>query len=364
VASLATSGVVYDAGRLVLVAAICLYSAVLANAGPTVGILLSVAIGCAFLSARNDVRLRRAIDPDLASRLFPLVEAGLAALAGCIFLSLTLPAAGGLAVLVSNALGGGLLILTFLSAARGARDRNWRFAAFALAVIVTSAAANTADPVLRVAEALFALLLAAGCVALEKGLSEARSAWRQARHEAEHDHLTGLLNRRGLERAFARSIPAEHLAGGGARYCLLYIDLDSFKNVNDLHGHARGDLLLRQVGQRIGRCFRSGDAVGRLGGDEFVVLFTHEDGSEVAVRSEQLSQSLTVPFHLDPTTIVTVNASIGVAMSTDLAVCVEQLLRVADAALYEAKAAGKATWRVKLCDAGGRRAPFRQHPGL
>jgi diguanylate cyclase (GGDEF)-like protein len=122
---------------------------------------------------------------------------------------------------------------------------------------------------------------------------------------------------------------------------LLFVDLDSFKQVNDLLGHAVGDAVLAQVAQRIERCLRQRDTVARLGGDEFVVILT---GSGEVALIEQTAQrvldSLAEPFRLESET-AHVSASIGIALYPVHAVLPEILLRHADQAMYRAKAAGR-----------------------
>lgn len=161
----------------------------------------------------------------------------------------------------------------------------------------------------------------------------------QLHHQALHDALTGLPNRAlvmdRIEQMLARD---RRQATSGA---LLFLDLDDFKNVNDTLGHGAGDLLLIAVADRLSGTLRGADTIGRMGGDEFVVLL---DGSSLDVAPELVAQRLLdvmrQPFELDnasPT--LTVNVSIGIATGDrDSA---EELLRDADIALYQAKAAGK-----------------------
>jgi diguanylate cyclase (GGDEF)-like protein len=353
---LATTRTGYEAGRLALIGAIWLFAAFSTDAGLSGPALFLLALGGAASSARILARERLATGRDASRSLSFVVEVILAISSGFTFPALTSQTGGSLALLLSNALAGGLVVLTFLESSQSPNSRKRRLVAFMLAVIVSTMVVGIQDPTLLVAEAIFALLIAAGCAVVEMALSEARSGWRRAQHEAEHDHLTGLLNRKGLEQAFVELMPAGYPAGRAGRYlCVLYIDLDGFKTVNDQYGHARADLLLRRVGRRIAKCFRSGDPVARIGGDEFVVLVCHEDVSEVTVRSQRLLESLTIPFHLDQSISVAVNASIGIAISTGRPAAFNHLLRVADEALYEAKAAGKATWRARLHEGVDRR---------
>jgi diguanylate cyclase (GGDEF)-like protein len=162
----------------------------------------------------------------------------------------------------------------------------------------------------------------------------------QIRFEAVHDALTGLPNRALiLDRAEqmltrARRTPASVAA--------LFIDLDGFKDVNDTLGHEVGDQLLRAVSARLSSAMRESDSVGRLGGDEFVVLVdgaASDHGPEIV--AERLLEVLRAPFELEgsPSGPLTMTASIGMALGTRSSAA--ELLRDADIALYEAKAAGK-----------------------
>jgi diguanylate cyclase (GGDEF)-like protein len=117
---------------------------------------------------------------------------------------------------------------------------------------------------------------------------------------------------------------------------VLYIDLDHFKPVNDQHGHAAGDLLLRLAADRMAALLRPGDGLARLGGDEFVAVLSTADVAVVGEVAARASAALRAPFDLDGTTVC-VSASIGTAVSVEAAT-LDELLRRADAAMYAAKA--------------------------
>jgi diguanylate cyclase (GGDEF)-like protein len=162
----------------------------------------------------------------------------------------------------------------------------------------------------------------------------------QLRHQALHDALTGLPNRvLALDRA-------EQLLARARRQHLpvaaLYLDLDGFKQVNDNFGHAVGDELLRTVASRLTSVIRDSDTAARLGGDEFVILL---DGATLDVDpemvAERLREVLRQPYDLDSQIgrPLSVTASIGIALGERASA--DELLRDADLALYEAKAAGK-----------------------
>jgi diguanylate cyclase (GGDEF)-like protein/PAS domain S-box-containing protein len=167
----------------------------------------------------------------------------------------------------------------------------------------------------------------------------------QLRHNATHDPLTGLPNRtlfiERLARAMERSRPKD--APG---YAVLFVDLDSFKVVNDSLGHAAGDELLVQVALRLKQCLGPWDLLARHGGDEFTVLVGQTQDTDDAVElAERMLAELLRPVRLGDNEIYT-NASIGIAPGhTDYA-STDEVLRDADTAMYRAKAAGKAGYVV------------------
>lgn len=159
-----------------------------------------------------------------------------------------------------------------------------------------------------------------------------------------YDSLTQLPNRRLLlERA-------EHALADHARSrsdgALLFIDLDNFKVLNDTLGHAQGDVLLQQATKRLSRKLRDNDTLARWGGDEFVLLMENlgEDSEEanrdVEVVARKLLESFNEPFQLD-NRVYNITASIGVSMLSDAGDGVDDLLKRADLAMYEAKSAGR-----------------------
>jgi diguanylate cyclase (GGDEF)-like protein len=166
----------------------------------------------------------------------------------------------------------------------------------------------------------------------------------QLHHQALHDLLTGLPNRTlfadRLEHATARS------ARGVSALAVFFIDLDGFKQVNDRHGHAIGDMLLQAVGARLQASLRLGDTVARLGGDEFVVLLEDLEHLESARQAaDRLAQSIARPFTVGDDTY-TISASIGVAFCPAGFTRSSDLLRDADRAMYQAKATGNGRYQV------------------
>ena len=162
-------------------------------------------------------------------------------------------------------------------------------------------------------------------------------------HLAQHDALTGLPNRREFMQRLKQS--AALAVRQDFKLALLFIDLDDFKQVNDQYGHKAGDELLKQVAQRLSEAVRQSDAVGRLGGDEFLLLLMDcHNPAEVARFSQKLIDQLAAPYALAGNA-AKITASVGIALYPDTGTDVEQLLALADAAMYEAKRAGRNAYR-------------------
>lgn len=156
------------------------------------------------------------------------------------------------------------------------------------------------------------------------------------------DPLTGLANRRALRSTLQRlkNTPSHPTV------CVLCLDLDGFKAVNDQFGHPAGDQLLVEVGQRLQRLVREDDLVCRLGGDEFVILLFGATSREAERKSELVIAELSYPIRLDQGQVAQIGVSVGIAMTPDHAENPEDLISLADKALYLAKAEGKGTYRM------------------
>jgi diguanylate cyclase (GGDEF)-like protein/PAS domain S-box-containing protein len=154
---------------------------------------------------------------------------------------------------------------------------------------------------------------------------------------SERDPLTGLLNRAGFKRYLDQALGDR----GGPSLALLYIDLDRFKPVNDLHGHPVGDEVLRLFGKRLAKLVRPSDAVVRLGGDEFAVALAnaHNDAAALGVADKVLAAA-GEPFRIGDL-LVHIGASIGIAYGLDDGERWTDLVARADARLLNAKASGK-----------------------
>ena len=179
----------------------------------------------------------------------------------------------------------------------------------------------------------------AGISVIARDITERKRAAELLTHQALHDLLTGLPNRRllhsQLKQAIARASRRNEIAA------LLYIDLDGFKLVNDTFGHGMGDDLLRKVAQRLSSRTRAGDTLARTGGDEFMLVAEGIQTTDDAFKlAQQLLDSLVEPFQLGGRDLF-VSASIGLSMYPSDAQDAVSLERGADAAMYEAKRNGK-----------------------
>lgn len=176
-------------------------------------------------------------------------------------------------------------------------------------------------------------------VATERDITERKASVEKIRRSANYDSLTGLPNRslfsERLEWEVKRSTRT------GLPIALLFIDLDSFKEVNDRMGHAAGDQLLQQAGQRISACVRSTDTVARLGGDEFTVILTEVNKIlHVEILAQKILEELARSFSIFQTD-VHISGSIGITLFPEDAATPEYLIRNADQAMYLAKNAGR-----------------------
>ena len=182
-----------------------------------------------------------------------------------------------------------------------------------------------------------------GFVCVFHDVTERRAREEQIRHMAFHDALTGLPNqsllRDRLERALATAKRNDTSLG------LMFVDLDRFKHVNDTFGHGVGDGLLVEVARRLEGCVRESDTVARIGGDEFVILLgTSGDRAGYGVVADKVLERMTSPFTIDGNA-VSIGASVGIARFPDNGRTAEDLVKCADSAMYDAKAAGKGVYR-------------------
>jgi len=185
------------------------------------------------------------------------------------------------------------------------------------------------------------------CFKLSRMLIATMRAERENDRRARHDELTGLANRAGLVAALDGRLS---LPDRNETLALLYLDLDGFKAVNDTHGHAAGDRLLESVAERMRGLLRDGDLPARPGGDEFVVLAADRTAEEAAEFARRLIEAIGAPFDLGTGTAVRIGVSVGIAMAPERGRRAADLLRAADAALYQAKFDGGSRCHVASGD--------------
>ncbi len=174
---------------------------------------------------------------------------------------------------------------------------------------------------------------------MSRDITERKHAERELSHQAQHDQLTGLPNRRFFETRLEHCIEAARLTDSGL--AVLYFDLDGFKLINDTHGHSLGDTLLKQCVRRIQACVRETDILARMGGDEFTLIATGlDDRNNAAGIAEKLLSSFAGSFVVDGHELQ-VTASLGISLFPSDGNDGNTLLQHADAAMYEAKREGK-----------------------
>jgi diguanylate cyclase (GGDEF)-like protein/PAS domain S-box-containing protein len=180
-------------------------------------------------------------------------------------------------------------------------------------------------------------------MAILSDITERKRAEELARHQAEHDALTGLPNRTlFLDRLHHELAVARRQH---SQFALMFLDLDRFKAINDTHGHLAGDAVLTEVAARLRACVRGVDTVSRMGGDEFVVLLADIGGVDQAAHvAGAVMQAVERPVRAGAHELV-LSVSIGIAIGPDDGADAETLLRHADVAMYHAKQNGRNAFR-------------------
>ncbi|MCB0990694.1 MAG: EAL domain-containing protein, partial [Acidimicrobiales bacterium] len=230
----------------------------------------------------------------------------------------------------------------------GARALNSALASLRTAEAQATALAEERldDPILgQRAPGTLGMSLQSAVSRLTESLNERENFERRLSHQARHDSLTRLANRGAtlehLEQAMQRS--AKH----HRPLAVMFIDIDDFKSVNDIHGHRAGDLMLSTIARRIVTAVRTSDLAGRLGGDEFVVIAEDVPNEQQALElGQRLLDEIAQPMTIDGTTHHP-SVSIGVALAEG-PFDPDEVLRDADLAVYRAKAEGKR--RIDVCD--------------
>ncbi|WP_445489050.1 EAL domain-containing protein [Rhodopseudomonas sp. RCAM05734] len=187
------------------------------------------------------------------------------------------------------------------------------------------------------------------CVYLGSLVIERKEARSQIARLAYYDTLTGLPNRTRL-----RDLIAEAIEGcpAGRHVALAFLDVDNFKDVNDTLGHSAGDDVLVEFARRLRAHVRPGDMLGRLGGDEFVIVMPNCEGREAGEVASTVAEAMLVPLEIGVRQVA-MSASIGISLYPDNASDIDTLIKQADAAMYQAKRAGRSTYRFYSADMNG-----------
>ena len=178
-----------------------------------------------------------------------------------------------------------------------------------------------------------------GAVLVFNDVTRERQKTAQLSHEARHDPLTGLVNRREFERRLSRALSS--VAELDRQHAVLYLDLDHFKEINDACGHAAGDALLREIGGMLQGKLRDRDTLARLGGDEFVVLLENCTPDDAARIAEALRKAVAEFKFAWQARAFRLGICIGLVPIAGRRYSVAEVLGAADAACYEAKRSGR-----------------------
>jgi diguanylate cyclase (GGDEF)-like protein/PAS domain S-box-containing protein len=178
-------------------------------------------------------------------------------------------------------------------------------------------------------------------VSVVRDITERKLAQQSLQYQVSHDALTDLPNRARFYEVLHQAVEAN----AGDRVGVMFIDIDRFKNVNDTLGHLMGDDLLVQFSARLITCVDEGDTVARLGGDEFaLILMLGQDDQRAARVAIRIADALQLPFNLRGFDVI-VTASVGITLHPEDGATPEALIKYADTAMYEAKHAGRDTYR-------------------
>lgn len=180
-------------------------------------------------------------------------------------------------------------------------------------------------------------------IAIHDDITALKETEARIRHLAHFDILTGLPNRALFYDRLSQTIVQAKRANGG--FCLMFLDLDHFKIINDTFGHASGDELLKQVAIRLRNCIRESDTAARLGGDEFTIILRNvTDTTAIAHIADKINHMLAAPFVLADAEITT-GTSIGIALYPADGTTADELVQAADSAMYLAKNSTRGSYR-------------------
>ncbi len=182
-----------------------------------------------------------------------------------------------------------------------------------------------------------------GYVMVLTDITHRKNAEAELVRQATRDVLTGLPNRALFQRMVSDTVARSTISG--TKCGLLFVDLDGFKAVNDIHGHDVGDEVLKETSRRLRGVLRAADDVARLAGDEFIIILGEVRGVRDAGRiGDKVVNALSQPFVIGDITITGVSASVGVALCPDDARTPDELIKAADEAMYNSKRLGKNRW--------------------
>jgi diguanylate cyclase (GGDEF)-like protein/PAS domain S-box-containing protein len=171
-----------------------------------------------------------------------------------------------------------------------------------------------------------------------RDITKQKSAEAQVWYNANYDYLTGLANRRRLGDKLLEEI--KHTKRTKEFFALLFIDLDRFKSINDKFGHEYGDRVLKKIASRISACVRETDVISRAGGDEFILILKHTSQvAQIKTIAQKILSKIKQPIKIKQQ-MLSLTASIGIAISSNASNDPDVLLKIADQAMYEAKKLG------------------------
>ncbi|HSF83950.1 MAG TPA: GGDEF domain-containing protein, partial [Anaerolineales bacterium] len=201
-----------------------------------------------------------------------------------------------------------------------------------------------------------------GVLVLYSDITEQKRAEGFLQHIASHDSLTGLPNRMLFSDRLKHAIQKTSRSGG--KLAVAFLDLDNFKKVNDTYGHGKGDLILKEVAERLKCGVRASDTIARLGGDEFTFIFEAiGDARDVLSISQKIVDTLVDPFELDGNHVL-ITASVGVSLFPDDGDNSVILIRKADEAMYASKLLGQNRCQLYSRESVDQPEIFKKQPTL
>ncbi len=281
---------------------------------------------------RRRARQQAAI-PFKPARLLPVAALALSCLLG-IFIG----GPGAVAIPVPALLWCAIAYDRFQTALLALGFTGWTLLAISTGYLQLSSDAHATPTLLSIR--LGVMLIAITPITTASVMAAHQDLLKQLQHIADHDHLTGALNRRAFNQR-SREMLA-WLAGNHTASAMLMLDIDHFKRVNDSHGHATGDAMLVQLARIVRECLRESDVFARLGGEEFAILLPACDDMNATAIAERIRQAFAqARLQTETGQSISATISIGIATAPQSAEDCSRLLAQADQALYRAKEAGR-----------------------